>query len=153
MRRLSLLVVVASIGLGACGGDDDSGPSREEFAADVDKVCADVKKAGEDLQKSSPDSLAEIGQFTDKAKQQINDAVSQLDDLETPSGDDGEKAQQFVDAVKANANQFNEGLDDLKKAADANDAKAVQAAGEKISAIDSSKSDRLAKEIGAKSCE
>jgi hypothetical protein len=153
MRSLSLLVaVVASIGLAACGSDDD-GPSREDFAADVNKVCADVKKAGEDLQKSSPSSLAEIGQFTDKAKKQINDAVAQLDEIETPSGDDGDKAQEFVDAVKANSEEFNKGLDELKKAAEANDAKGVQAAGEKISAIDSSKSDQLAKDIGAKTCE
>jgi hypothetical protein len=152
-----MVIVAASLGLAACGGDDGGGggdsPSRAEFAASVNKVCANVQKAGQDLQKSSPSSLAEIGQFTDKAKKQINDAVAQLDELEVPSGDDGDKAKQFVDAVQANADEFNKALDDLKKSAEANDAKGVQAAGERISKIDSSKSDKLAKDIGAKSCD
>ena len=149
MRRLSLLFVVLSMVLAACGGDDK--PSADEFAKDANNICADLEKAGEGLQE--PESVAEIEKFASDAEKEIDEAVKRLDELETPDGDDGDKAQAFIDAIKKDTDdKIKPALAELRDAAQAKDEKAIVAAAEKIQKVDTKEADRLANEVGARGC-
>ena len=149
MRRLSLLFVVGSVALAACGGDDK--PSKSEFANSANNICADLEKASERL--GTPDSVAEIEKFAADAEKEVDEAVAKLEGLETPEGKDGEKAQQFIDAIKKDTDdKIKPALNDLRTAAQAKDEKAIVAAAEKIQAVETPEADKLANEIGARGC-
>ena len=145
-RCLGLLLVAGTV---ACGGDD--APTREEFAREADRICADFEKASDKL--GTPDNVAEIGPFAQKASTELDKVVQRLDELETPSGDEGDKAQKFIDAVKADAQgKIKPALAEMRTAAEKKDEKAVIAAAEKIQKVDTSKSDDLARKAGARGC-
>ena len=149
MRRLSLLFVLTSLLLGACGGDD--GPTRQEFAADANKVCKDLERTGDSLKE--PESVAEIEQFATDLEKKVDEAVGKLDDLERPSGDDGEKADRFIEEIKKGTDdQIKPALAELREAAQAKDEKAIVAAAGKIEKVKTPEADRLANELGAKEC-
>lgn len=149
MRKLTLLFVVGSVGLAACGGEDK--PSKAEFANSANNICADLEKASERL--GAPDSVAEIEKFASDAEKEVDEAVAKLEGLETPEGENGKKAKEFVEAIKKDTNdKIKPALNDLRNAAQAKDEKAIVAAAEKIQAVETPESDRLANEIGARSC-
>jgi hypothetical protein len=149
MRRLSLLFILASMLLAACGGEDK--PSRAEFAADANKICQDLEKTGETLKE--PESVEEIEKYATDLEKEVDEAVSRLDELETPEGDDGEKAQNFIDEIKKGTDdQIKPALNELRDAAQAKDEKAIIAAAEKIQKVDTPEADKLANELGAKEC-
>jgi hypothetical protein len=153
MRRLSLLFVLSTMALGACGGGGDDAPSADEFAKDANTICADLEKAGKRLQQ--PESIAEIEQFAADAEKQIDAAVKRLDELETPEGEDGEKAQKFIDAIKSDTDtKIKPALQELRTAAQAKDEKAIVAAAEKIQKVEAAtkNTDKLATEAGARRC-
>jgi hypothetical protein len=151
MRR-AVLVVAGALAFAGCGGDDK--PSREDFAAEAEKVCADLERQGERLSQSEPDNVEEIVSFAQDARSAAQDAVNRIGDLEVPDGDDGEKAQQWKDAVEKEANdQLIPALDELEKAAQGDDQQALLAAAQQLQGLDDSgESDRLAQEIGADGC-
>ena len=153
MTRLRLLFAIplAALAFAGCGGDD--APSKEDFAADAEKICADLEKQGDELSKAEPDSVEEVSKFATDAKKTAEDAVKRIQDLEVPDGADGDKAKEWQDAVASEAEeQLIPALDELKKAADENDEQALVAAAQKIEGLESGKSDALAKEIGAEGC-
>ena len=55
MTRLRLLFAIplAAIAFAGCGGDD--APSKEDFAADAEKICADLEKQGYDTKEKFRD--------------------------------------------------------------------------------------------------
>jgi hypothetical protein len=135
--------------LAGCGGDD--GPTREEFAAEANRVCQEVNRAGERL--GTPDNPGEIVSFVDEANRTVDRGVQRLRDLETPEGEDGERAEQFVAAVEREANeQLKPALRDLRAAAERRDVDALQTAAERVQNVSTEESDRLAREIGADAC-
>jgi phage-related minor tail protein len=149
MRRLSLLFVLCSMLLAACGGDD--GPTRQEFATEANKVCKDLERTGDTLKE--PESVAEIEQYATDLEKEVDEAVGKLDDLERPSGEDGEKADKFIDEIKKGTDdQIKPALAELREAAQAKDEKAIVAAAEKIEKVETPEADRLANELGAKEC-
>jgi hypothetical protein len=149
MRKLTLLFVVGSVGLAACGGED--APSKAEFANSANNICADLEKASERL--GTPDSVAEIEKFASDAEKEVDEAVAKLEGLDRPEGENGKKAKEFVEAIKKDTNdKIKPALNDLRNAAQAKDEKAIVAAAEKIQAVETPDSDRLANEIGARSC-
>jgi cytochrome c556 len=153
MTKLSLpaLAALAALALGACGGSDK--PSREEFAKSAEKVCADLKKQSERLSTSEPDNVGEIAQFARDARKTAEDAVKKVRALELPEGEAGEKAGQWQDAVESEAEEkLIPALQKLEKAADANDEQALVAAAQELQGLESTESDRLAREIGAEGC-
>jgi hypothetical protein len=150
-RRSAVVPVALALAAAGCGGDD--GPTREEFAKQADQVCADLEKQTRSFSQTSPDSIDEIAQFTQKARSTAQDAIKRIGDLETPSGDAGEKAKEWQDAVTKSAEEdLIPALDEMEKAAKANDAQGVVRAAEELQKIDSSNVDKLAKEIGANGC-
>ena len=150
MRRLSLLVVLVSMLLTACGSDDDA-PTRKEFATSANKVCIDLEKTGDTLK--APESVEEIEQYATDLEKKVDEAVAKLDELETPGGEAGEKAERFIEEIKKGTDeQIKPALDELRDAAQAKDEKAILAAAEKIQKTDTPEADRLANELGAKEC-
>ena len=150
MKR-GIAVSLVALGVAGCGGDD--APTRAEFAKDANTICRDIERQSESLGKSQPDSLSEIGQFADRAEKTVRDGVSRLEKLERPSGADGTKAKEFVEALKTELDEkFVPALRDLKTAADQKDAKGLRSAAERLQKIDTSRSDQLARDLGASAC-
>ncbi len=151
MRRGFALAPLVALLVAGCGGDD--GPTRQEFAADANKVCTDIERQSEQLGEAQPDSVAEIGRFADRAEKTVQDGVSRLEKIERPSGDDGKKAKEFVDALKSDVErELVPALRDLKTAANEKDAKGLRSAAAELQKIDTSRSDKLAKDLGATAC-
>ena len=64
MTRYSpLAIVFVSLGLAACGGDDDSAsaPSKAEYAKNAEQICRDTEKELENIGNGSesPDEVAD----------------------------------------------------------------------------------------------
>ena len=147
-RGLLILVLCAAPG---CGGGDDK-PSREEFARDAEKVCAELKKQSLRLD-TKPQDIAGIAKFARDAKATARSAVEKVQALEVPEGADGDKAEAWQDAVTSEAEDaLIPALDGLEKAAEANDAQAIVTQVQKVVSLKNTRSDKLAKEIGAEGC-
>ena len=152
MRRATLMVLGA-LAVAGCGGDDDGGISRDEFAQNAEQVCADLEQQSEELSRNEPESVEQIVGFTQEARRTAEDAVKRVRELEVPEGEDGETAREWQDAVEKEAEeQLIPALDELEKAAEENDEQAILAAAQKIQGIEAKESDRLARELGAEGC-
>jgi cytochrome c556 len=151
MRRATIGAVAAVLALAGCGGSDK--PSKDEFAKSAEKVCADLEKQSQELSQSEPDNAQEIVDFTKKARSTAQDAVKKIRALETPEGSDGDKAKEWQAAVTAEAeNQLIPALDKLEQAAQSGDEQAIVKAAQDIQGIEATRSDKLAREIGAEGC-
>ena len=149
LRRVLFVPVLASVALAACGGEE--GPTREEYARSVDSVCAEARKADDNL--GTPDSAAELVSFTDRLVKVSDDIVKKIKAVERPSGEDGEKAEQFVTAFERDVDtKLKPALGELRTAAQKGDAQGLRTAAEKLQRVETPESDRLAKEIGARGC-
>ena len=147
--RAVLVPVIASLFLAACGGEE--GPTREEFAKSADDICRDLSQTTEEI--AAPENPGELAGFADTLTREVDGAVKRVKALEVPEGDAGEKAKQFQDAIEADANdKIKPALTDLKEAAEARDEKQIVSAGERLQAVKTPESDKLAREIGAQQC-
>jgi hypothetical protein len=133
----------------ACGGSD--APSKGEFAKSAEQICADAAKQLNDLGKATtPEEVADqLDQVIDKTQKSVDD----LSDLERPEGDAGADAKKFVDALESDIE--GKGIPALEKLRDAikdKDTKAAQQAYKELAAIETTGSDKLAKQLGADGC-
>jgi hypothetical protein len=147
-----LILLVLALGLAACGGGDDDAPSKADFAASADKICKNAETAlqnvGEDAK--SPD---EVAAAVDKVIDETQKSIDELQGLERPDGDAGAAAGEFVDALSSDIEDKGiPALEDLRDALKENDQQAAQAAAQKLQAIETTNSDKLARDIGAKGC-
>jgi hypothetical protein len=144
-----LTVTLLALGLVACGGGD--APSQEEFAKNAEQICADQAKHLQDLGKAT--SPKEFADQLDKAIDETRSSIDDLGELERPEGEAGKKAEQFVNAVETDIEKKGlPVLEDLRDGIKANDEKAVQDAYKRLTALRTTNSSKLAKEIGASSC-
>jgi hypothetical protein len=156
MTRYSPLAILAvSVGLVACGGDDDSSssaPSKAEFARNAEQICKNTEKQLETIGQdaSNPDEVANaIDKVIDEAQKAADDLVA----LERPEGDAGRTAEQFSEGFKSELNsQIVPALEDLQAALKKKDVEAVQAAAKKLQELETSKSDKAARDLGATAC-
>ena len=153
-RLVPLIVALLGFGLAACGGDDDGGsaPSKAEFAKDADKICQDTEKEIEKIGQSasSPDALADA---IDKVIAASKNAANKLTDLERPDGDAGDTATKFAEGFEQELNdKLIPALEKLKKAIQDKDAQAAQAAAADLQKLESTQSDKYARELGATAC-
>jgi hypothetical protein len=153
MTRYSpLAVLLVSLGLAACGGDDDSAPTKAEFANNAEKICKDTEKELENIGNGaeSPDDVAAaIDKVIDKSQQAADDLVA----LERPEGQNGEKAQEFSEGFKSELDDdIVPALEDLQAALKKKDVQGVQDAANKLKELETSKSDKAARELGATAC-
>jgi hypothetical protein len=147
---LTLIVIV--LGLVACGGGDGDAPSKADFAASADKICKNAETALQNVGENakSPD---EVATAVDKVIDETQKSIDDLQDLEQPDGDAGEAARKFVDALSSDIEDKGiPALEDLRDALKDNDEKAAQEAAQKLQAIETTNSDKLARDIGAKGC-
>jgi len=155
MTRYSPLAVLAvSLGLVACGGDDDSGsaPTKAEFARNAEQICRNTEKQLENIGQgaSNPD---EVANAIDKVIEEARKAADDLVALERPEGDAGQTAEQFSEGFQSELNsQIIPALEELRDALKKKDVQGVQAAAKKLQELETSKSDRAARELGATAC-
>jgi soluble cytochrome b562 len=138
----------------AGGAHDDGGsaPTKAEFAKDADKVCKDTEKEIEKIGQgaSSPDALADA---IDKVIAASKNAANKLTDLERPDGDAGDTATKFAEGFEQELNdKLIPALEKLKKAIQDKDAQAAQAAAADLQKLESTQSDKYARELGATAC-
>ena len=142
-----LLVTVAG-----CGGGEDR-PTKEEFARDANAICADLQKQAGDLSDTKADSVEEVVAFTEKARATAREVVRRVRELEVPEGADGEVATAWQDAVAAQAeDRLIPTLDRFERAAKAGDEQELLAAAQELQALESSRAERLARDLGATRC-
>jgi hypothetical protein len=147
---LTLIVIV--LGLVACGGGDGDAPSKADFAASADKICKNAETALQNVGENakSPD---EVAAAVDKVIDETQKSIDDLQDLEQPDGDAGEAANKFVDALSSDIEDKGiPALEDLRDALKDNDQQAAQQAAQKLQAIETTNSDKLASDVGAKGC-
>jgi hypothetical protein len=145
-----LAVLLVSLGLLACGGDD--APSKQEFANDADQICRETEKEIEKIGQSaeSPEALADVlDEVIDKSREAADDLVA----LERPEGADGDTAEKFVEGFQSELEEtLIPALEDLREAVKAKDEQAVQEAAQQLQQLEASESDRYARELGASAC-
>lgn len=148
MAALALLLV--SLGLIGCGGDD--APSKQEFVDEADRICRETEQEIERIAQSagSPEELADVlDEVIDKSREAADDLV----DLERPEGADGETAEKFVEGFRTELDdKLVPALEDLKRAVEQKDTQAVQEAARRLQQLEASESDRYARELGASAC-
>jgi hypothetical protein len=151
-----LTLLVLALGLVACGGDDGDGggdaPSKADFAASADRICNEAEKALQNVGENA-NSPGEIADAVDKVIEQTQKSIDDLKDLDRPEGEAGDAANKFVDAISSDIEGKGiPALKDLRDALKSNDQAAAQEAAQKLQAIETTNSDKLAREIGAKGC-
>ena len=155
MHRRNLLAVAVLptvLAIGGCGGDDGA-PSRKDYAQDADRVCSDVEDQLERINRTDPDSPDELAAELERIKTAVRKGLRRLRRLERPEGDAGETADQLVRQLDRELEgQAFPALDRLKAAARKRDPVARRAAARRLAALDDSRSDRLARKLGADEC-
>jgi hypothetical protein len=155
MNRLAaapLTTLVLALGLVACGGGGGDAPSKAEFGADADKVCAAAEKDLGAIGQNAT-SRAEIAKAVDKVIDETRKSLDNLKALDRPDGAAGDAAEKFVSSLESDIED--KGIPALEKLRDAlkdNDQKAAQKAAQELQAIDSGDTDKLARAAGAKGC-
>jgi hypothetical protein len=153
-NRVVPFAVLAAIAAGllvGCGGSDP--PSKQEFAQNADKICADVESRVNELNKANPQSISDLTRFIDQLKSTVDDGINRLQGLDRPKGDAGNTAKQFTDTLDTEyKDQVLPALDQLEKAVVDRDKKALRAASKRLDAVKDTKSNQLAAQLGAKKC-
>jgi hypothetical protein len=152
-RLAPILLSLLAFAIASCGGDDDDGaPSQADFAQRANEICrqaeASLEKVGENAE--TPQDIVDA---VDRVIEESRDAVDQLADLDRPEGQAGQTAEEFVAATRKEIED--EGipaLEELRDAIESGDQKAVAEAAARLQNIDSSDSNRAAREIGAGEC-
>ena len=101
-RLVPLARVVMTLGIGACGDDDDA-PSRQNFANDADRICRDTEKELEKIFESA-DTPEEAADTIDEVIDKCREAADELADLERPEGDAGDTAERFAKGFEQELN-------------------------------------------------
>jgi hypothetical protein len=155
MTRLApILFSLLAFAVASCGGGDDGdeAPSQADFAQRANEICrqaeASLEQVGEEAE--TPQDIVDA---VDRVIEESRDAVDQLADLDRPEGPAGQRAEEFVEATRKEIeDQGIPALEDLRGAIESGDQKAVGEAAARLQSIDSSDSNRAAREIGAGEC-
>ncbi len=138
----SVLLAVAAAG---CGGGDDQ-PSRAEYVASLEKICAESDRRVEGV--PEPESVADVADYAREVKSIIEELLADARDLELPA-EDGDRFEEYLDLVE-NDPSFNK-IDELIEAAEAGDEARVGELGEELDA-GTSEADELAEKLGLEEC-
>jgi len=152
-RRTGLaLLAAALVALGGAGCGDDA-PSREEYARQADRVCAEIDREVRRVGQVRPRNAQEVVQIADRLQGTVRRGIDRLRRLERPGGDDGETAQRFVGALDREfRTQLVPALDGLRGAVRRRDARGVQRSVTRLRDLSSEESERFARELGATGC-
>ena len=151
MRLAWPFMLLLAVVLAACGGYDDA-PSKADYVKEAEEICADARKRLKNVGKDAT-TPEEISDAVDTVIEETRSSVDELKELDVPGGDAGEAADSFVDALESEVEDTGiPALEDLRDALEDGDRKAAQRAAEKLQEIESSASDRFARELGANDC-
>jgi hypothetical protein len=122
MHRLSVsLVAIPLLLLPVACGDD--GPSKEDFIADGDRICLDLRRDVDAIEVPPADAGPDEAQeYIDQVRPVVEQAKDDFAGVEASSEDDGE---QLKDDVVATLDDQIAKLDDVDAAIQANDPVAV----------------------------
>jgi len=104
MKKLTILLtlLLASMAMVAvgCGGSDDSGPTKEEYIAEADKMCeesnAEIIKIGKELG-TNPSDKETVEAVKSDLLPELESRAKELEALERPSGDEDELEAYYQD--------------------------------------------------------
>jgi hypothetical protein len=151
MAGPAVVALLVALVFAACGGDD--APSREDFVEDAERICRDTEKELRDAA-GDASSRREVAEAIDTVIERTRSSVDRLQELEVPDGDAGRTAEDFVDALQSDVED--EGvpvLEDLRDALREGDQEAARQAVRRLQGLErNSRSDRLARELGADAC-
>lgn len=140
--------VVVSLALVAagCGGNGGGGEqlTAEEYAAALDKICADFNAAQEEI--GEPESVEDLAELGGKIGDAADDLIAAVEDL-SPPDELKDTAEKFVEGGKEQRALLGDLVDAAK---DGDEAKINELAG-RGEELDS-ESDALARELGAEEC-
>jgi cytochrome c556 len=149
LAAVPLTLLMLALSVAACGGDD--GPSQEEWARNANEICTDAEKHLQDLGQAN--SVEQVANQIDTVVDEMQTSVDRLQDLDRPDGEAGEKAQKAVDSIASDIEDKGiPALEDLRDAIRDKDQQAAQQAYQRLQAVETSDSDKLAREAGLKGC-
>jgi hypothetical protein len=122
-RALSSVLLLAVLPLGACG---DDGPSQEDFVADGDDVCLDLRRDLDAIRLPAPTAgPEEVQAYLDEVRPVVERGKEDWSNVEASEEEDGEQLKE--DVIATLDDQLAK-LDDVEAAVEANDPAATQAA-------------------------
>jgi uncharacterized protein (DUF885 family) len=150
MIRLPALLAACAFALVACG---DDGVSKEDYADDLEEVCADIEAKTEEIGQADVSGPTELSAQLDEIRAAIRDGIQRMKDIERPEGEGGEKAQAYIASLEGVLNkEVVPALDDLEQAVREKDQAKIRAAATRLQAIDEHETDQLAQDLGADGC-
>ncbi len=144
----ALLAVLA--GATACGG---APPTREEYAAQADRVCREAEQALERIEDRPADTPQARGELIAATQRSLRQVVERLNELERPEGEAGRLAQAYVAQLERRAEEVTPLLDRLRTALADDDVEAIRRAARALEAFEGAeRTDELARRLGARAC-
>jgi methyl-accepting chemotaxis protein len=150
LHRL-VLAIPTSLLLAAagCGGED--APTQAEYAEQVERICSEQQEKLQGLEE--PGSVEDIPRFADEIGTTVRETTTRIERVERPSGEAGDQAERFVGALRGDVDrQFSPRLQQMKSAAESGNQRRVLEAVEQLQAIETPRTDQLARDIGAEGC-
>lgn len=135
----------ALVGAG-CGGGDDR-PSRADYVASVEEICAESDRRVQAV--PEPETVADVARYGREIKSIIVELLAEARELELPD-EDRERFEEYLDLVEADPT-FDK-MDDLIEAADAGDEDLVAELAAELENTGASEADELAAELGLDAC-
>jgi predicted NBD/HSP70 family sugar kinase len=151
-RHLSVLLAATVLLAAGCGGGDKA-PTKAQYGQNASRVCNQLEQKTNAAAAGSPTTPAQISAYADRVAKALDDGVQALDNVQRPAGQDGKNAKAYVDELRKQIDtEIKPALTQLKAAAAKKDTAAVQAAAQKIRAVDDTRIKALARAAGATGC-
>jgi hypothetical protein len=107
MHRLSVSVVAASLLLLPVGCGDD-GPSKEDFIAEGDRICLDLRRDTDAVEEPAPtEPIQELSAYLDELTPMAERALEDFEALEAPD-DDQDVKDRATEALQAEIDRVEE---------------------------------------------
>jgi hypothetical protein len=149
-RLVPLALIVSVLGLTGCNGDDGS---TEDYVKRLNRMCTDIERELSELDSTRVESPQETAALIDDVIAKSRAIPRRLNGIEPPGGEDGELAERFVTTLEREVeDEAIPALEDLRDAVRRGDRAAAEEAGGRLRGLESSKSDRYARELGAEAC-
>lgn len=147
--RVLALLTVSALVLAACGGS----PSREEFAAEANRICAEAQQEVQQQARENADQEPE--QALNAATDQLRGIIDDLRDLERPEGRAGDLAERYVEGLEQQLDRGLPVLERFQQALESRDQQAIRRAAREAQALQSQGAElrNLAKQLGLDQCQ
>jgi len=146
-------VVLALLAGGVAAACGDPAPTRQEYAAQADRVCREAERALERIEDRPADSPQARGELIAATQRSLGQVVGRLSGLQRPEGEAGRLAQAYVAQLDQRAREVAPLLERLRTALADDDVDAVRRAARALEAFEGGeRADELARRLGAQAC-